>query len=122
VPTPAPSKSNGGAAGKAKIFLWSSVITQPLFGPTPPAGVTLIGSAIPSTQIDNLSFVVIVPPSTLQVGSSSPLVAQAIGLLFTVQSAASKPSSVLSNDWLLLNAAAAFPFQIPLPTAKPERW
>ncbi len=107
-----------------KIFLWSSVTIHPLFGPTPPDGVTLIGSAIPSTQIDNLSLVVIVPPSTLQVGISlSPpsSVAQAIGLLLITQSAPSNPSSVLFKDWLLLKEGAALPSQKPFPMANPER-
>ena len=67
MPGPAPSKSNGGLAGLAKIFLWSSVITQPRCVPLPPEGVTLIGSGLPSTQREVRSEVVIVPPSTLQV-------------------------------------------------------
>ena len=107
-----------------KMFLWSSVTTHPLFEPTPPDGVTLIGSAIPSTQIDNLSLVVIVPPSTLHTGGSFPPsspVAQAIGLLLITQSAASNPSSVLFKDCPLLKEGAALPSQKPFPIANPER-
>ena len=64
IPVPAPSKSNGGAAGSARILSLSSVIIHPPFVPTEFITVTLIGSGFPSTQIFVLSVVLIVPPET----------------------------------------------------------
>jgi len=64
-PSPAPSKSNGGAAGKAKIFKLSSVITQAELAPSAPVNATSIGSPTPSpAQISVGSSVVISPPFT----------------------------------------------------------
>ena len=65
-PGPAPSKSNGGAAGNAKIFPASSVITHAEFVPIFPVKATSIGSPTPSpAQIVVGSAVEIVPPSVI---------------------------------------------------------
>ncbi|RQH24874.1 hypothetical protein D5R40_29735, partial [Okeania hirsuta] len=48
VPGPAPSKSNGGAGGKAKMFKASSVITQAELAPDTPLRLTSKASDTPS--------------------------------------------------------------------------
>ena len=104
VPTPAPSKSNGGAIGRAKILLASSVMIYPSALPLAASvNDTESGSGLPSIQIEVLippSAKVIVPPFTAQTPESISPVSSPGHIVLSPTEKASTPvneTSLLSD-------------------------
>ena len=126
VPTPAPSKSNGGDCGKAKILLASSVMIQPVLVPIALfEKITLSGSGFPSTQIEASrlpSEKLISPPSTEHMFTIPMFSPQMVGVVTAVQSLGLSPAPLYSRDCPASKAGTKSPVdQIPAATATEDR-
>ena len=119
VPGPAPSKSNGGVFGNARILLLSSVI---IHAPRLPVGLpettTFIGSGIPSTQILVSSVVVITPLLISQINGTLLFSKQSVGFAAASQFAELLPFASYSIELPAVNAGTKSPaLQIPAAVA-----
>ena len=119
VPTPAPSRSNGGVFGNARMLLLSSVIIHaPRLPVGEPVTFTSIGSGIPSTQILVSSVVVIIPLLISQISGTLLFSVQMVGLPVASQLPEELSIASYSMEDPVLKAGTKSPVvQIPAATA-----